>query len=66
MALAHRLKGLNNSRFFVMMGDETSKGQVWEAVMTADAIIFMRILLINRNIFQGTAQQLMYEFRSTC
>ena len=32
MALAHRLKGLNNSRFFVMMGDgELQEGQVWEA-----------------------------------
>ena len=39
MALAHRLKGLNNSRFFVMMGDgELQEGQVWEAVCDSGSL----------------------------
>ena len=55
MALAHRLKGLDKSRFFVMMGDgELQEGQVWEAVMTAGHYnLHEVILLVDRNVFQG-------------
>ncbi len=55
MALAQRLKGHSDSRFFVMMGDgELQEGQVWEAVMTAGHYnLYEVILLIDRNVFQG-------------
>ena len=55
MALAARYLGLNDIRFFVIIGDgELQEGQVWEAAMTAAHYRLMNVVvLIDRNQFQG-------------
>ncbi|TNE66542.1 MAG: transketolase [Alphaproteobacteria bacterium] len=55
MALAARYKGLNDLRFFCILGDgEQQEGQVWEAAMTAGHYKLSNVInIIDRNVFQG-------------
>jgi transketolase len=55
MAIAARLTGKNDIRFFIIMGDgETQEGQVWEAAMTAGHYKLSNVInIIDRNIYQG-------------